>query len=80
LNSGKAVDALYPRCEDYVAAMANLIPDANHCTARDFEHACESVRDNFSLELQREYCEGIVKANNDFWEKNHDSFNLSSLQ
>ena len=80
LSSGEAVDALYPRCEEYVAAMAYLSPDAKHCTPMDFKDACESVRDNFSLELQREYCEGIVHANNNFWKKNHGSFNFSALK
>ena len=79
LNNGSAVDALYPSCEQYMGEMASL-KENSKCTMKDFETTCDNIRNIFTSELQVEYCQGIVKANDEFWEKNKKHFGWCNLK
>ena len=67
MASSEKTDILYDTCEQYATSMCSS--RQLKCTPAHIDQFCSSIRKNDSSASVTEYCETIVKANDDYFQK-----------
>ena len=58
-------DPFYDSCDQYATSLC-VISDIN-CTNKGIKGFCEHIETNVTSKDKREYCQSLIKTNDEFW-------------